>query len=74
MTAPSMNAEERKVMDHILAAYNGIQEFGGGLSANSSELSTAVHTLQGFVIQRMLSRADPKTWGDWYQGGEAQDG
>lgn len=55
-------------MDHILAAYNGIQAFGDGLSANSQELSSAVHTLQGFVIQRMLSRVDANVWGNWYQG------
>lgn len=68
MNAPVMNAEEREVMDHILAAYNGIREFGPGLSANSTELTQAVHTLQGFVIQRMLARVAPDVWGDWYQG------
>jgi len=39
-----------------------------GLRANLSEMTTAVHVLQGFVIQHMLHRVDPEQWSDWFGG------
>lgn len=57
--------EEQDVLDHILAAMRGIQDLG--LNCNEAELSRAVHTLQGFVMVRMLNRLDPDYWSDWYE-------
>lgn len=57
--------EEQDVLDHILAAMRGIQDLG--LDCNESELAHAVHTLQGFVMVRVLNRLDPEYWSDWYE-------
>lgn len=60
-----LNDDEQAVMDHILAAMNGIQALG--LRANSSELAQAVHVLQSYVIQHMLQRLEPDHWGNWFE-------
>jgi hypothetical protein len=31
------------------------------------EFSSALHVLQGFVIQHMLQREEPEEWGEWYE-------
>jgi hypothetical protein len=59
-----LDSAEQAVMDHILAAMRGIQDFG--LETNSSELTQAIHVLQAFVIQHMLQRIEPEQWGRWY--------
>lgn len=64
MRDAALNPNEQAVMDHILAAMQGIQEWG--LRANSTELAMAVHGLQAFVIQHMLQRLNPDAWGRWY--------
>jgi hypothetical protein len=56
-----LDADEQTVMDHIVAAFNGIQELG--LNTNTGELAQATHVLQGFVIQHMLERVAPEEWG-----------
>jgi hypothetical protein len=61
-----LNAEEQAVMDHILAAMQGIYDLGLKPDTNSSELSSAVHVLQSFVILHMLQRVAPGHWGEWY--------
>ena len=47
---------------------------GWGLSANRSELIAAVHVIQGFVVQHMLSRVAPGQWSDWYQDAPQAEG
>jgi hypothetical protein len=59
-----LDTEEQEVMDHILAAMEGIQ--GWGLNCNSAELSHAVHGLQMFVILHALQRESPDAWSSWY--------
>jgi hypothetical protein len=56
--------EEEAVMDHILAAYRGIESLG--LKANHSELVHAVHTLQGFVGHHVLQRLGGP-WATWFE-------
>lgn len=60
-----LSAAEQDVMDHILAAMQGIQEWG--LRSNHTELAMAVHGLQAFVIQHMLQRLNPDDWGCWFE-------
>lgn len=62
---PVLNADEQAVMDHILAAMQGIQDLG--LRTNHAELAQAVHVLQQFVILHMLQRLAPEAWGNWFE-------
>lgn len=64
--AAALNEQEQAVMDHILAAMQGIYDLGLKPDTNSSELASAVHVLQAFVIQHMLQRVAPGHWGEWY--------
>lgn len=63
--SPMLTDAEQEVMDHIGAAMKGIQKLG--LSCNETELAQAVHSLQIFVMVRVLNRIDPEYWGDWYE-------
>jgi hypothetical protein len=36
------------------------------LATNLSEMTSAIHVLQGFVIQHMLHRCMPGEWGTWF--------
>lgn len=67
---PVLDDAEQAVMDHILAAMQGIQDLG--LRLNQAELAQAVHVLQSFVIQHMLQRLAPDHWGEWFQLPKAQ--
>ena len=58
------NTEEQEALNHILDAMAIIHSWG--LSANSQELTAAVHTLQGFVIAHMLHRVEPSLWSNWF--------
>lgn len=61
-----LDSDERRVMTQIVAVCNEIS--GWGLRANQGELASAVHVLQGFVIQRALGRIAPDEFGSWYVG------
>lgn len=61
----ALNKDEQVVMDHILAAMEGIQAWG--LRANETELTIHVHGLQSFVSQHMLGRLPGGTWSDWFE-------
>jgi DNA modification methylase len=36
------------------------------LRHNGTEMVSAIHVLQGFVVQHMLQRLDAESWGNWY--------
>lgn len=61
---PTLNMQEQRVMDSILAAHQGILDLG--LLTNESELAQATHVLQSFVIQHMLERLAPDAWSVWF--------
>lgn len=61
---PILNTEEQAAMDDLLAAMDKILSWD--LKSNGVELASAVHVLQGFIIQHMLQRISPETWGHWY--------
>lgn len=60
-----MTEDEQAVMDHILAAVEGIQDWG--LQANGTELAIHTHGLQSFAIQHMLARQPGGTWSSWFE-------
>lgn len=64
--SPELDAEEQAVMDALLGVMSAIRN-DWGMTANASELSAAVHVIQGFVIQHMLHRLAPESWGSWDQ-------
>lgn len=59
-----LNDEEAEAMD-LLVSFMG-RLHGWGLRSNEDELISAIHTLQGFVIQHALKRLAPGAWGTWY--------
>lgn len=65
----ALNQTEQAAMDALLQAYNLILDWG--LRANSGELTSAVHVIQGFITQHMLQRISPEQWGKWFTA-EAQ--
>lgn len=66
---PVMNEDEQEAMDH-LAAFMKILLERWSLRSNQSEMATAIHTLQGFIVQHMLHRLMPGEWNAWYWNGE----
>lgn len=56
---------EREALDAILFAFTRITK-DWRIRTNTTELAAAVHVLQGFVIQHMLSRLAPEQWGSWW--------
>jgi hypothetical protein len=60
-----LNEDEQEAMDGVLTAFNIIAN-RWKLKSNHAELTSAVHTVQGFVIQHMITRLSPK-WGNWWQ-------
>lgn len=62
-----LNDEEQEAMDNLLACM-GIITQKWKLRTNSSELASAVHVLQGFIVQHMLGRIAPEHWSGqhWY--------
>lgn len=58
------DATEREASDHIIDAMNIIKSWG--LEANHGELEAAIHVVQGFIIARMLTRANPDEFNSWY--------
>jgi hypothetical protein len=65
------NASEQQAWDAIMAAFTTIAHTWG-LKANHGELASATHCMQGFVMQRMLSRLNPEGFGSWWEGKEAK--
>jgi hypothetical protein len=43
------------------------------LKANQQEMYSAIHVLQGFVVQHMLERLVPGAWGEWFGDDERKD-
>lgn len=66
--AAVLDAEEQEAMDHLLA-FMEIVSRRWRLACNSGEMTAAIHVLQGFVIQHMLTRIQPDEWGDWWKAG-----
>lgn len=60
----ALNEEETEAMDGVLKAYRIIGETWK-LRANEAELTAAVHVIQGFIQQHMLSRLS-SAWGSWW--------
>lgn len=56
--------EEQEIVDHIEAAYRGIQQLG--LRANQKELDQATHSLQMFVLKHAMQRVGFKGLSRWY--------
>jgi hypothetical protein len=63
-TAPILDAEEQETMDALLGVMRTITQTWG-MSQNSTELASAVHVLQGFIVQHMLHRLAPEHWSAW---------
>ena len=63
-----MNDEEKKVMRLITEAMSIIvNDWQMKKDTNlGTELTIAVHAMQGFVVQHMLQRTEPDKWGEWY--------
>lgn len=59
-----LDAEEQEAMDHLLDFMACLRAWG--LRSNEGELASAIHVLQGFVIQHMLKRVAGDAWGTWY--------
>ena len=57
--------DEAKAMDHLLKAAGII--FDWKPKGNYEELGTAIHVMQGFIIQHMLHRLNPRHWNSWYE-------
>lgn len=64
MTSKLLSPAEQEIMDHIQAVIKGLQDLG--LSCNEGELAQAIHSLQMFIMVRVLNRLDPY-WSDWYE-------
>lgn len=58
------NEQEQEVLNHISDAVQGLKDMG--LEANYTELNSAVHTMQLFVISHMLHRYNPY-FSNWYK-------
>ena len=65
-----LDDDEWEAMDALEVVMRKIR--GWGLSANACEMTAAIHTLQSFVMQHMLSRLNP-VWSDWYGGAAAKE-
>jgi hypothetical protein len=37
-----------------------------GMTTNGTELGSAVHVIQGFIVQHMLHRLAPEEWSGWH--------
>lgn len=62
-----MNDAEREAMAKINVAGAAVLLIDGDrLASNREEVYAAIHVLQGFVIQHMLQRLEPETFGTWY--------
>lgn len=65
MSDVSFNESEEMANKHIMDFMKIVHE-EWQLIGNHEELASAVHVLQGFIIQHMLSRIDSDKWGNWY--------
>jgi len=63
-TVGELDPEEREMMDLLLSFTRRLDDWG--LKANQSEMTAAIHVLQGFVVQHMLQRIAPQAWSGWY--------
>ena len=61
---PVLDGEEQEAMDALLGVMNTITRTWD-MTQNSSELASAVHVIQGFIIQHMLHRLAPEEWSGW---------
>lgn len=60
----SLDREEEKAMN-LLMVFMEIVRKDWKMTANGSEFTSAIHVLQGFVVQHMLHRLNPEEWADW---------
>lgn len=73
MADVSLTLDEQAVMDHVAAAYAGLLRLNGRqLAANHGELTQAVHTIQGFVIQSACGRLGLFGCNDWWTDVDAE--
>ena len=57
--------EEKEINANLMDVQDAIYDMG--LKYNQVELSSAIHTIQFFIIKRMLQREDPTGYfSDWY--------
>jgi hypothetical protein len=61
---PILDAEEQATMDSLDSVMRTITQTWG-MSENSAELASAVHVIQGFIVQHMLHRLAPEHWNSW---------
>ena len=62
--ACELDDQERAAMDELLSVMDTIQN-EWGMQSNGGELASAIHVLQGFIIQHMLHRLAPDRWSGW---------
>lgn len=60
-----LDETEAEAMAHMTAVHGLILSWG--LRANYDELATAIHMIQGFIMQHMLQRLAPDEFGHWYR-------
>lgn len=65
----TLTEDEQEAMDAINALMRVVLN-RWKLRTNYNEFIAGIHVLQGFVIQRMLSRLAPKQWKSWYADGK----
>jgi len=64
---PSVRFDEQEEnANNLLLEFMRIVQDEWGLNANGGELAHAIHTLQLFVIKRMLQRLNAVDFSDWY--------
>lgn len=63
---PLLSEDEKRIMDYVKHVHNQITAVWG-LSANTEELTAAIHVIQLFIIQHVLAREAPKEFNNWYK-------
>lgn len=63
---------ESRIMDHTIGIIHELNDLG--LEYNSEELAAAIHTIQTFVMVRVLHRHYPEYWSQWYKEPTETDG
>jgi hypothetical protein len=59
-----LNEEEQETMEALTDVMTTITR-RWRMTQNASELASAVHVIQGFVVQHMLHRLEPESWSSW---------
>jgi hypothetical protein len=62
-----LNAEEQEAFE-CLARYMAIVWHGWDMKSNASEAASAIHVLQGHVVQHAICRKYPGEFSNWWRG------